>query len=100
MGTQELPATAERQGRPARIVIAVMAMGMQLVVLVPFTVASGLLAPLWAVITFHVLWLGFAVALGVLLRRRSRLALAVPLLNAAVLWAGIALGESLLGWTA
>jgi hypothetical protein len=96
-GTQDSRAAAG--GRGLRIAAVVVAAAMQLVVLVPFTVASGLLAPLWAIVGFYVLWLAGAVVLVVTARRRPLATPLVPIANAALLWLGLTLGGLLLGWT-
>ncbi|MEU8001430.1 hypothetical protein AB0B66_09750 [Catellatospora sp. NPDC049111] len=70
------------------------------VVLLPYYLASGLVAPLWAVIVLVAVW----AALGVLAIRwwRSRpfLVPLVPVIAVAVWFAGISAGEAWLGWTA
>lgn len=83
-----------------RILLPVLAALLQLVVLFPFTSASGLLAPLGAVVLLHVLWFLHAVGLVVLLRRRSGWALLVPLVNALLWWLTMTFGDIVLGWTA
>lgn len=94
------PAPANRPGRRALPVLAVaVAVVGHLVVLVPFTVASGLLAPLWAVVGLHGLWLAGALVLLRLARHRPLLAPLVPAVNAAVLWAALSAGGLWLGWT-
>jgi hypothetical protein len=90
--------TAPRRDVPATAAI-VLAAVLHLIVLVPFTVASGLLAPLWAVGILYVVWAGFAALLVVVARRRPFLTMLVPVANAAVLWLVITLGEQALGWT-
>lgn len=82
-----------------RAVVAFAAV-LQLVVLVPLTVASGLLAPAWAVVLFHLLWLAAAVAFVRTARSKPTATPLVPLANAALLWAGLTLGDLWLGWTA
>jgi hypothetical protein len=62
--------------------------------------ASGLVAPWWAVIGLLVVWAGLCVVLWRLARRRSAWALGVPLLDAAIWFAVISIGDALLGWTA
>jgi hypothetical protein len=94
-GTHSGPA-----GRIARILVVAAAGVAQLVVLVPFTVASGLLAPLWAIVLFYVLWLVAAFVLVRLARRRPFVTPLVPVANAALLWLAISAGEAWLGWTA
>jgi hypothetical protein len=94
------PSTVPASPRWLRIGSVVLAGALQLVALVPFTVASGLLAPLWAIVGFYLLWLVAAAALVGVARRWPLAAPLVPSLNLAVLWAGITLGERLLGWTA
>lgn len=76
-----------------------LAAALQLVVLVPFTVASGLLAPLWAVVLLYAVWLAGATMLVRTARSRPLVTPVVPLVNAAVVWSVITLGEVWLGWT-
>ncbi len=82
-----------------RIVVIVLAVLLQLVVGF-FTLATGLLAPLWAIVVFGLVWLGAVFVLVRLARRRPQLSPLVPLGNALLLWAGLAAGDVLLGWTA
>jgi len=66
----------------------------------PFFVASGLAAPLWAVVLLLILWLALLV---VAIRQFSRmpwLVPALPFVAAAVWWLTMTLGESVLGWQA
>ena len=62
--------------------------------------ASGLMAPLWAIV---VIWLGWLVAAGLLWRiwqHRPYISLLVPPTTVA-LWAGfLIVGDVLMGWTA
>lgn len=87
-------------GRRLAIATVAVAGVLQLVVLVPFTVASGLLAPLWAIVAFYALWAAGALLLVLIARSRPLATPLVPVANAALLWLGITLGEALLGWTA
>jgi hypothetical protein len=65
-----------------------------------FYLASGLVAPLWAVIALMAIWIGL-VAIGIIWFRRHPLrVLALPVAAAAIWWTVITLGERLLGWTA
>jgi hypothetical protein len=89
---------ATRRGLAAAVVVV--AAILQLLVLVPFTIASGLLAPLWAVIALHLLWLTATVVLVRFARTRPFVTPAVPVANAALLWLVLTLGDVLLGWTA
>ena len=89
-----------RGGRALPIAVVAIAGVLQLVVLVPFTVASGLVAPLWAIVGLYILWLAAAAVFVVLARRRPLLTPLVPVVNAALLWAAMTAGERLLGWTA
>src|SRR5690349_12469502 len=62
--------------------------------------ASGLVAPGWAVIVLLVIWLAlFAVAIY-LLRNRPRWTPVIPVVAVAIWFAGISAGEAWLGWTA
>lgn len=87
-------------GRWLAALVLTVAVVLQLVVLVPFTVASGLVAPLWAVAVLYVLWGGAAATLALVARRRPTATPLVPIANAAVLWFVITAGEAWLGWTA
>ena len=66
----------------------------------PFYVASGLAAPLWAVVLLLALWLALLVLAIRSFTRRPWLVLALPFVAAAVWWLTMTLGESLLGWQA
>ena len=88
-------------GRPILPPIAIAtAVAMQLVVAMPFTVGLGLLAPLWAIGVGWVLWVFAAGALVVTARRRPLVTPIVPVTNAALLFAFVTFGDSVLGWTA
>jgi hypothetical protein len=86
-----------RRGLAAAVVV--LAAILQLLVLVPFTIASGLLAPLWAVVVLHLVWLAATAALVKVARTRPFVTPAVPIANAALLWLVLTLGDVLLGWT-
>jgi hypothetical protein len=102
MNAENTPASQPRDGNPrivSTIVIA-LAATLQLVVAVPFTVATGLVAPLWAIVIAWTLWVAAAVILVMTARRRPLATPVVPLVNAALLWLLITIGEAALGWTA
>jgi len=62
--------------------------------------ASGLLAPGWAVIGLLVIWLGlFGVAIYLLVKRPAWV-LVVPVVTALVWFGVMAAGDAWLGWTA
>lgn len=74
--------------------------GVALLGLSVFYFAAGLVAPLWAIVVFWVIWLGLAV-LGVIWFRRHPLRVVLlPIIAAVVFFGGISLGEAFLGWTA
>ncbi len=87
---------------PARrvlsILVVVLAWAMQLVV-GWFTAASGLVAPLWAIVVLIGLWLAAVLVLIRIARRRPFTTPLVPLANGGLWWAAIAAGGSWLGWT-
>ena len=88
-------------GRPILPLIVIgIAVAMQLVVAMPFTVGMGLLAPLWAIAVGWTLWLVAAGALVVTARRRPLITPLVPVTNVALLFTFITFGDSMLGWTA
>lgn len=61
--------------------------------------ASGLLAPLWAVVLLLVVWLALAVLAVRVHRRRGAWSLLVPVAAVALWVAVLGLGEAVLGWT-
>ncbi|HLT11297.1 MAG TPA: hypothetical protein VK028_10890 [Micromonosporaceae bacterium] len=75
--------------------------GMALHVLaLPWYAASGLVAPGWAVVGLLVLWLALLAA-GIATRRRTPVAmLAIPVLDVAIWFGVVTVGELLLNWTA
>jgi hypothetical protein len=62
--------------------------------------ASGLVAPLWAVITLLAAWVALLVVAIILLRRRPIVVPLVPIFAAALWFAAISAGGAWLGWTA
>jgi hypothetical protein len=62
--------------------------------------ASGLVAPPWAVVVLLVAWVGLAVALWRLARRRSGWSAGIPIIDAAFWLAFIETGAALFDWTA
>lgn len=97
------PTTAPNEGsgrRTLRTAAVGIAIVLHAVLLVPFTVASGLLAPLYAIIALYLLWLLAAGTLWVVARRRPLAAPLVPLVYGALLFGLITFGEATLGWTA
>jgi hypothetical protein len=88
-----------QRGRALRgAAVAVAAVG-QFIALVPFTVASGLLAPLWAILALYAIWAVAVAGLVLLARTRPFATLLVPIANIAVWWLVITTGERFLGWT-
>lgn len=93
-----VPATAP-SSRPVLPLLAAVLAGAAHLVAGFFYLASGLVAPGWAVLTLMAWWVALAVVLGLLARRRSYWVLAVPVV-AAVTWFGaLTFGEQVLGWT-
>jgi hypothetical protein len=86
-------------GSRLRIVGAVVAM-LGLLVLAPFFLASGLMAPLWAVVGLVGVWLALFVVGCVWFRRRPAWLVLLPLLAVLVWWGAMTAGEAWLGWTA
>ena len=64
-----------------------------------FYLASGLMAPLWAVSLLLVWWLVLAYAVVRLVRRRSYRVLVVPVVAAATWFVVMGFGGAVLGWT-
>jgi hypothetical protein len=64
----------------------------------PFA-ATGLLAPLWAVVMGWAVWAGTAVLAWRVSRQRPRLTLLVPLIAAAIWYAFVVLAAAAFSWT-
>lgn len=92
----------ERHGGAVRVlsVLAVVVAAVQQLGVGWFTAASGLLAPLWAIVVLGLLWLAAAAMLVRVARRRPPVAPLVPLANGLLWWAVMMAGENWLGWTA
>ena len=71
-----------------------------LLALAPFFVASGLMAPGWAVVVFVVIWLVLFVLGCVWIRRKPLWVIPLPFAAAAIWLAGMSAGGTGLGWTA
>lgn len=86
-------------GRALSLVVAGVAMA-ALVVVGFFYVASGLVAPLWAVVALMIVWLAL-VLIGIrwFWRHPWRLP-ALPVVAVLLWWGVLTLGERLLGWSA
>jgi hypothetical protein len=83
-------------GRTLAAVVAMLA----LLVLAPFFLASGLMAPTWAVVGLVGVWLALFVAGCVWFRRRPWWLLLLPV-AAVLIWFGVmSAGGAWLGWTA
>ncbi len=65
-----------------------------------FVAASGLLAPLWAVIVYGGLWVVGAVVAIIRTKRLPWLPLALAVGGFAFWWLTLNLGDQFLGWTA
>jgi hypothetical protein len=101
MSVHPTSSSSHAGGRPLLPLIVIgIAVAMQVVVAVPFTVGLGLLAPVWAIVVGWALWLAAVGALVLVARHRPLFTPLVPLANAALLFAFVAVGESVLGWVA
>ncbi len=66
----------------------------------PFYIASGLVAPLWAILLLWVFWIALAVLALRWFTSRPWVVLVLPIVAAAVWWLTLTLGEQLLDWQA
>lgn len=66
----------------------------------PFYLASGLAAPLWAIVVLLAFWLLLLVTAIRWFTRRPWVILAMPFVAAAVWWLTLTVGEQTLGWQA
>lgn len=81
-----------------RIVAVVGVVG--LLATTPFYIASGLVAPLWAILLLWVFWLALATLALRWFRARPWLVLLLPFVAAGIWWLSLTLGENLLNWQA
>ena len=88
----------ESTSRVLGYVVAVLGIALLLVAL-PFYLASGLLAPLWAIVVLLLVWGLLFVLACRWFRRHPYRVLVLPVLAAAFWFASISAGEALLGWT-
>ncbi len=89
--------TASR--RVLSLVVAGVAMA-ALAVIGFFYLASGLVAPLWAVVGLMIIWVGLVVVGIRWFRSHPWRVPALPVVAVLVWWGVLTLGERLLGWTA
>lgn len=69
------------------------------VALAPFFLASGLMAPGWAVALFIAIWVALVVLGALLVRRRPLWVIPIPFAAALIWLGGMSAGEAWLGWT-
>lgn len=82
----------------ATYVLAALALGAMLA-LAPFFIASGLMAPGWAVAVFIAIWVALFIAGCVWIRRWPLRVLPLPFIAVAVWFGGMTAGGEWLGWT-
>lgn len=86
-------------GRIVEYVVPILGMTLMIVVL-PFYLASGLTAPLWAIVVLLFIWvLLFRQAIKWFRTHPLRVAL-LPFIAAAIWFGVMVAGEAFLGWTA
>jgi ABC-type Fe3+-siderophore transport system permease subunit len=91
--------TGETQARPS--VIGYVLGGLALAALLAMSIlflATGLLAPLWAIIGFIAVWASLFVLGCIWIRRHPWRVVLLPFVAGAILFGGINAGEALLGW--
>lgn len=81
-----------------RVVATVGVLG--LLATLPFYLASGLVAPLWAIVVLWLIWLSLGLVALQWFTRRPWVVLVLPLVAFGIWWLVITLGEQALGWTA
>jgi ABC-type Fe3+-siderophore transport system permease subunit len=91
--------SGETQARPS--VIGYVLGGLALAALLAMSIlflATGLLAPLWAIIGFIAVWASLFVLGCIWIRRHPWRVVLLPFVAGAILFGGINAGEALLGW--
>jgi hypothetical protein len=81
-----------------RYVLGALALAAMLV-LAPFFVSSGLMAPGWAVVVLVVIWLVLFVLGCLWIRRKPLWVVPLPFVAAAIWLGGMSAGGAWLGWT-
>jgi hypothetical protein len=71
-----------------------------MVAVLPFYLASGLVAPLWAIVLLLLLWVTMVYVGWRLRRTYPYLLLVMPVAAMAIWFATLSAGEAWLGWTA
>ncbi len=89
----------EQDTSPTSIVLGLVALALQLVVGY-FVLASGLVAPLWAVLMLVVVWVVALIVGWRIWRSHPAVSVAVPVVTALIWLAVIFAGGQFLGWTA
>ena len=88
-----------RDGRTiAKYVLAGLAL-VAMLALAPFFIASGLMAPGWAVVTFIAIWLALFLLGCFWIRRKPLWVVPLPFLAAGIGFGGRSAGGAWLGWT-
>jgi hypothetical protein len=91
---------AERDTRTVvKYVLGALAL-VAMLVLAPFFIASGLMAPGWAVAVFIAIWVVLFGLGCVWIRRRPLWVIPLPFVAAAIWLGGMSAGGEWLGWTA
>ncbi len=88
-----------RDDRRLRIGVAVLA-GIGMLAVGVLYLASGLVAPIWAIVVLWLSWLGLAWYGLRLARAGSYFVLAVPIVAGAIWYLVLTVGEQALGWQA
>ncbi|MFF0990926.1 hypothetical protein [Kocuria nitroreducens] len=83
----------------AWFVVAVVIAAVAQLVVGFYYLASGLMAPLWAIVLLGVWWVLLTLVGVWLVRRRSYLVLLVPVVAAATWFGVMTFGGQVLGWT-
>ena len=81
-----------------KYVVAALAL-VAMLVLAPFFIASGLMAPGWAVAVFIAIWVVLFVLGCVWVRRKPLWVIPLPFVATAIWLAGMSAGGAWLGWT-
>jgi hypothetical protein len=95
-----MPPTGETQTRPS--IIGYVLGGLALAGLLAMSIlffATGLMAPLWAIIVFIAVWVVLFVLGCLWIRRHPWRVVPLPLIAAVILFGGLRTGATLLGWT-
>ena len=95
----QVPTTGRMSNRQLLTYIGAAVAMLAMLVIAPFFLSAGLMAPLWAIVGLVVVWLALFVLGCMWFRRHPLRTLPLPVIAALVWYGTMSAGETWLGWT-